>query len=540
MEGRRSGNYEASIWDDDYVQSLASQYMAKEYLELADELKKRVKIIMDETEDQLDQLELIDTLQRLDISHHFDDEVRNILENIYMTGKFHDTQIKKDLYTTALKFRILRQHRYPIPQEVFCSFMDEDGNFNAGVSDDIRGVMSLYEASFLCMEGESILDMARDFSTNRLKERLKHITDSNLSKQVKHALELPLHWRVQKLEAKWFINIYAMKFNANITLIKLAKLDFNITQAKYQDEIKQMSRWYKETGLPEKLTFARHRLVECFLWAVGFIPEPHFGYPRKILTKIAVLITIMDDMYDVYGTLDELHLFTDAIERWDINALDCIPEYMRICFLALFNCTNELAYDILRDQGFNIISNLTKLWAELSKAYYLEARWYHNGYFPSLDEYLNTAWISISGPVLLFHAYFTMANPVNKNELQSLEQNDGIIRWPSMVLRLTDDLGTTSDEIKKGDVPKSIQCYMNENGRSEDEAREYIKCLIDESLKRMNKEILMESPVRDLVPAAMNLARISQSFYQYGDGFGIPHRETKKNLVSLIVEPFQV
>lgn len=51
------------------------------------------------------------------------------------------------------------------------------------------------------------------------------------------------------------------------------------------------------------------------MWAMGFIPGAHLGKSREILTKIAVLITIVDDIYDVYGTLDELQLFTDTIER---------------------------------------------------------------------------------------------------------------------------------------------------------------------------------------------------------------------------------
>ena len=73
--------------------------------------------------------------------------------------------------------------------------------------------------------------------------------------------------------------------------------------------------WYKETGLPEKLGFARHRLAKCFLWAMGFVPEHHLGYSREIMIKVAVFITIIDDIYDVYGTLEELELFTDIIER---------------------------------------------------------------------------------------------------------------------------------------------------------------------------------------------------------------------------------
>ncbi|KAI3456385.1 hypothetical protein Pfo_013048 [Paulownia fortunei] len=495
---------------------------AKEYVEQAEKLKRQVKIIIDEMEDQLDQLELIDNLQRLDISNHFEDGIQKILDSIYLAVQCHDKHMEKDLCVTALQFRLLRQHGYLVPQEVFCSFMDEVGNFKACLVGEVKGLLSLYEASFLSLEGESILDLAKDFSTRHLTERQEQITDPILAEQVRHALELPLHWRVQKLEAKWFVHVYESRFDVNLILLELAKLDFNMVQAKYQDEIKHMSRWYEETGLAEKLGFARHRLAECFFWALAFTPETHFGYSREILTKVAVLITIIDDIYDVYGTLDELEVFTETIERWDINALDRLPEYMRICFLALFNSANEMAYHILRDQGFNIISNLRKLWAELSRCYYLEARWFHSGYFPSTNEYLNTAWVSISGPLLLFHAYFSITDPINKKELRSLEQYPGIIRWPSMVLRLADDLGTASDEIKRGDVPKSIQCYMHDKGCSEEDAREYVKHLIDVTWKRMNKDIVIENPVKNFTTTALNLARIALCIYQYGDGHGIP------------------
>ena len=40
-----------------------------------------------------------------------------------------------------------------------------------------------------------------------------------------------------------------------------------------------------------------------------------FGYSRRISTMVNALITTIDDVYDVYGTLDELELFTDAVER---------------------------------------------------------------------------------------------------------------------------------------------------------------------------------------------------------------------------------
>ncbi|KAL7088790.1 hypothetical protein ACP275_13G148900 [Erythranthe tilingii] len=537
-EARRSGNYGTSIWDHDYVQSLATPYTDKKYVEQAEKLKRQVQIIIDETENHtLEQLEIIDNLQRFDISNHFEDSIKKILGDIYR-DEFDDGKHVQHLHVTSLKFRLLRQNGFLVPQEVFGSFLDKEGNVKECFAGDVKGVLSLYEASFLSVEGERILDSAKKFSTRHLTEKVKKIEDAILAEKVRHALEIPLHWRVQKLEARWFMNIY----NGDPILLQLAALDFNMVQAIYQDEIKQLSRWHKETGLADKLGFARHRLPECYLWALGFTPEPRFGFSREILTKIAVIITIIDDIYDVYGTMDELEILTETVERWDINALDRLPEYMRISFLALFNCANELAYKILRDQGLNIISKLRKLWAELSRGYYQEAQWFHSGYRPSTNEYINVAWLTIPGPVLLFHGYFCVTNPINTKDLHFLEQYPGIIRWPATVLRLSDDLGTSSAEIKRGDVPKYIQCYMHETGCSEEDAREYIKNnLIGDLLKKMNKEILfMDKPIENFQTTAMNLARIGFSFYQFGDGFGEPYSDTKTNLVSLLVEPIPI
>ncbi|KAF5950112.1 hypothetical protein HYC85_012105 [Camellia sinensis] len=73
------------------------------------------------------------------------------------------------------------------------------------------------------------------------------------------------------------------------------------------------------------------------------------------------LITTIDDVYDVYGSLDELELFTAAVERWDTNVVETLRDYMKLCFLALYNTVNEMAYDVLKQHGVNIIPYLTKV-----------------------------------------------------------------------------------------------------------------------------------------------------------------------------------
>ncbi len=93
------------------------------------------------------------------------------------------------------------------------------------------------------------------------------------------------------------------------------------------------------------------------------------------------------------------------------------------------------------------------------------------------------------------------------------------------------------DELKRGDVPKSIQCYMNETGASEEDAREYIRCLISATWKKMNDERASSSPFNQtFFEIAMNLARMAQCMYQHGDGHGIGDRETKDRVLSLLIK----
>ncbi|XP_059627315.1 (-)-alpha-terpineol synthase-like [Cornus florida] len=538
---RRSGNYKPSIWEHHYLQSLSSVYSGEEYTRRAENLKKRVKMMLEQVMmDPLDQLELVDVLQRLGLSYHFKDEISKILEVIFSNNCNWDKWEGENLYATALQFRLLRQQGFHVPQDVFKSFMSENGKFKACHCGDTKGLLCLYEASYFSIEGESILEEAKDFTTRHLKKNLEQniCMDKNLAMQVSHSLELPLHWRMIRLENRWFIDVYERRPDTNPLLLEFAKLDFNMVQAKHLEEVKQVARWWKNIGFAEKLNFARDRLVENYFWSIGVFFEPQFEYGRTSAGKVNALITAIDDVYDVYGTLEELELFTDAVKRWDINAIDQLPYYMKLCFLGLYNSVNEMAYDFLKDEGSSIISFFKKRWAELCEAYLIEAKWYYSGYKPTLKEYLENACMSIAVPLMLVHAYFSIPSPTTKEALECLDKYPSIFQCSGMVLRLADDLGTSPDEMKRGDVPKSIQCYMYETGASEEEARDYIKHLIDETWKKMNEDLFSVSPFsKTFISMGMNFGRVAQCLYQYGDGHGVEDGETKGRVVSLLIEP---
>lgn len=67
-------------------------------------------------------LELIDAIQRLGVSYHFETEIDHLLDQIYQLHQhinFRDDN--DDLYFISLEFRLLRQQGYRISSGI-CSF----------------------------------------------------------------------------------------------------------------------------------------------------------------------------------------------------------------------------------------------------------------------------------------------------------------------------------------------------------------------------------------------------------------------------------
>ncbi|XP_065036565.1 monoterpene synthase 7, chloroplastic-like [Musa acuminata AAA Group] len=325
-------------------------------------------------------------------AYHFKEDIKDALWTIYRSTEEVNMLLKDNLHATALMFRLLREHGFDVSEGVFYRFMDEKGNLKASLRHQTEGLVSLYEASHLAKEGEHVLEEATNFTTKQLKSLMEGSLEPHLREHVAHALELPLNWRMPRLQTRWFIEASQWEAKMNPVLLELAKLDFDRVQIIYQRELREMSRyfklallesclvhsalvyepanfsanlwlsirWWNNLGLAQRLPFSRDRLMENYFWTVGCAFEPQFARIREAQTKANCLITTIDDVYDVYGTIDELELFTDAVDRWDVKTMDKLPEYMKICFLALFNTTNVTAYNVMKEKGLDIIPHLKK------------------------------------------------------------------------------------------------------------------------------------------------------------------------------------
>ncbi|KAG0449176.1 hypothetical protein HPP92_027488 [Vanilla planifolia] len=389
------------------------------------------------------------------------------------------------------------------------------------------------------MEGEDELDDARKFAIEQLSNKRRSlISNSLLAEQIDYSLDLPLHWRMPRLHERWFINFYERQEHINPTLLELAKLDFNIVQSIYKKELKEESRWWTNLGLVGgHLPFVRDRLVENYLWAMGFCFQPEFWRCRKAISKINCFVTTIDDIYDIYGTLEELEIFTNAVKEWKIPACQQIPEYMLKPLVALFDTVNDIASIYSKDKGLDILTYLKRVWSDLCNAYLVESRWYYDEYIPTLDEYLENALVSISG-ICELNAAYCLSEDLSTDALNAYEFYPSVVRSSCLICRLYNDLATSTEEMERGDISKSIQSYMKESYVSELVAREYIKDLISSSWKKLNGEALNASnDIKSFRKTLLDMPRTAQFFYQNGDRYAIQHLETKDYITSLIIEP---
>nr|XP_016471524.1 PREDICTED: germacrene-D synthase-like [Nicotiana tabacum] len=67
-----------------------------------------------------------------------------------------------------------------------------------------------------------------------------------------------------------------------------------------------------------------------------------------MLAKVIALATIIDDIYDAYGSYDEHMCFTEALERWDVSAIDELPPYMKSCYLAILGVYAEMEEELAK------------------------------------------------------------------------------------------------------------------------------------------------------------------------------------------------
>ncbi|KDP24703.1 hypothetical protein JCGZ_25439 [Jatropha curcas] len=130
-----------------------------------------------------------------------------------------------------------------LPLYVFNKFKDKDGNFQKAISNDVKGILSLYEASSVSVHGEDILDEALTFTKPILESSLAmQSIPHHLAQHIRNALILSFHKGVPRVEARQYISVYEEDESPNQPLLEFAKLDFNRVQLLHRQELGELVR----------------------------------------------------------------------------------------------------------------------------------------------------------------------------------------------------------------------------------------------------------------------------------------------------------
>ncbi|XLR34458.1 hypothetical protein S83_062358, partial [Arachis hypogaea] len=381
---------------------------------------------------------LIDSIQRLSISHHFEREIDEILLQAHNDFTNNDFATEdRDLHFIALCFRLLRQKGYYISSDIFNKFKNKKGEFNElTIIQDAKGIWSLYEAAQLRVYGEDILEEAHKFTYNKLKSITNQLNPS-LADQINQSLEQPLHKAVLRMRARSYMSFYEEDPLHDKVLLNFAKLNFDMLQKWYQKEIGITTKWWRNSEFGTKVPYAREGIVELYFWPFAINSELKYTTFRVVTTKVNQWMTIVDDTYDAYGTIQELKLLTLAIQRWDISYIASLPECFKTIFNAIVEVTDEIIELSARNGETNLVLQCVKqALSHYVQGYIVEAKWCYESYIPSYDEYkVNAA--SNLGYQMLATTFIAFGEFATKKTLHWISNNIPLIlQASSLVARL--------------------------------------------------------------------------------------------------------
>ncbi|XP_027354358.1 (-)-germacrene D synthase-like [Abrus precatorius] len=543
---RRCANFHPTIWGDyflDHVPALMEvDEIKEEHIRILKEKVRKMLVLVNDRALTPKDANLIDSIQRLGLYYQFEHEIDDVLQHIHRNYVENGIiTFNGDLHSIALVFRLLRQQGYNISSDVYKKFKNEQGKFNDRLVADVEGMLSLYEAAHLRIHGEDILEEALAFTSSHLELMMTTQLCPSLATRINHSLKRPLRKNLPRLVARHYISTYENDPSHDKNLLLLAKLDFNMLQRQHHKEISDITKWWKDLDFATKLPFARDRMVEAYFWILGVYFEPQYSLGRRLMTKVISVTSIIDDIYDVYGTLEELQLFTEAIKRWDISCMDFLPEYMRSCYQALMDVYKEIEQEMSKEGRALFVTYAKNEMKRLVEAYLAEAIWFNSNYIPTMEEYMDVALVTSAYRMLIATAFLGMGSIATEKAFQWLTNDPKIVKASTIIGRLMDDIVSNEFEQKRGHVASALECYMKQHSVTKQEANHEFYRQVTSAWKDINEECLDPTEVpKPLLMRVLNLSRVIDVLYKDGDCYTNSKGSTKDDVEALLLNPWPV
>ncbi|XP_055961888.1 ent-kaur-16-ene synthase, chloroplastic-like [Mercurialis annua] len=500
----------------------------------------------------------VENLQKLGMDDRHKAHIDNVLDNIYGLWKQKDEEIYLDVRCCALGFRLLRLNGYDVSSDVLAQFSEEEHFFNS-VSlqfKSIDTILELFKASKLMIcENEHILEKIEAWTGSFLKQQLLScaIKDFKLREEVDHALRyhfdnldfVEMRWEIQQHKAN---NVQLLKTsyslnNDNRDLLAQKIQEYNMCQAVYQKEYKDLERWIKICKFDE-LKFARVKLHFSYFLNTATLIGPELADARLSFTKNCILATVIDDFFDIAGSKEELENLVQLIESWgETSSIGCISEQVMIIFSALVDMIKELDCIAFKHHGRSIEHHMVKIWQELVKSMMKEAEWTRENIKPSLNEYMEHGCISLAlGPLCHITTYFL--GITLPEEIMAGQQICNLLKHVNLVGRLLNDMMSFKREREQGKYNSvSLRILHSEESMTEEEAIEAIKKEIEIYRKQLLRMVVQKE--NSLLPKSLRdyfwkTSKMMHYVYKDNDGYSNIKNEMENDAKKLLWEPISL
>ncbi|KAK3024982.1 hypothetical protein RJ639_043246 [Escallonia herrerae] len=481
--------------------------------------------------------------------------------------------------------------------DALSEFVDEENFFSTvGMQyTNTSTILELYKAAQIrIFQSEPILEKIHDWTRSFLNNELltRAIYDERLRNEVEYALDFSIH-NVDRFENRRSIDLYnadnfamfktshrydipAFVFGAGVPVSimgsflhwrwkiltnakpytaknfgYLRSIDTNVHLLLIRafndiplltSHIACITRWLKDTRM-DQLGLDLHAFYSSYFVVASVHFSPELWDARNAWSKLAVIGTILDDMFDIDGPREELLNIIEMVEKWDeYSSVGYNSERNQIVFSALYDTiNNDLAPKAFAHQGRCVKQHLINLNLAMIKCMLKEVDWWTEKLSPGIDEYLFNGTATI-GCGIYSSVHFFLGTELAEDVLSS-EEYANLYYYIGRVARPLNDYRSDERESVERKLNLCSLLVNQSNGSlAEEDARDEVRNIIESNRREVLRMMLQTHG--SLVPKAVKesvwkLSKLCHYYYRRGDEFRTPE-SGKDDIKKIFYEPINL
>ncbi|OAP00465.1 TS1 [Arabidopsis thaliana] len=429
-------------------------------------------------------------LVSLGVAFHFEDEIEQSLEEGF--EKIQEMIAgEDDLYTISIMFWVFRTYGY-----------------------------NMSTAAHLRTTREDILEEALSFTTRNLESLARAGASSpHILMRIRNALCMPQHYNAEMIFAREYISFYEQEEDHNKMLLRFAKINFKFLQLNWIQELKTLTKWWKQQDLASKLPpYFRDRLIECYLFAIMIYFEPQFSLGKVSLAKINTVFTLVDDTCDRYGNVSEVAALVQCVERWDPDCMDSLPDYMKTVFKFAWNTFEECENAGIMEEGLSYdVQGALEEFKVYLRSNFCFTKWEQGDVVPTFDEYLEIGGVEVTMYVSIACSFLGLGQSSREQAYKWLKSRPKFVEAQAKRARLMNDIAGFEGDMSRGFDVNAIMYYMKQYKVTEEETFTRLQKMARDLDTTVNEEILKttKSVPRQILKRAIDFGKMIEFTYRW-------------------------